>query len=116
VTNDAVTENAHTYIALAERCVRGGQLTRAADHYEVALRFDQGSMLALCGLARVHIRSGSVEDARRVLARARAIDDEAPEVLKLQAEMHGQSGRYDLVVRNIYMASEAALDRRYDRR
>ena len=111
-----MAEDAGTYIRFAEDCLRAGKLRHAADNYEIALRFEQSSLAALTGLCRVHVRSDDLDEARRVLARAIAIDREHPRVLKLQAEIHARSGRFDLAVQSIHEAAEADLDRRHRKR
>ena len=112
-----MTEDAQSYIELAESCARDGALQRAADNYELALRFESGSITALVGLTGVLLKSGSLDEARRALGKALTLDREHPEVMKLQAELHARSGRFDLAVKAIHQATEADMDRkRYRRR
>lgn len=106
-----MTESCELYVGMAEDCVRGGNLAGAADHYSRALRFDERSLPALCGLCDVHLRAGDVEEARRVLGRALELGPAHPQVLKLQGELHARSGRFDLAVRSIVQATEAHLDK-----
>ncbi|MFC1705219.1 tetratricopeptide repeat protein [Planctomycetota bacterium] len=111
-----MVEDAKLYIGIAERHLKLGHLERAADNYELALRFEDRSMIALCGLTGVHLRAGRVDEARRTLARALEIDREDPDVLKLRAELNAKLGRFDLFVDNICDASDADLDRQRRRR
>lgn len=107
-----MTEGATGYIALAEGFVQRGDLDRAADHFHLALRFEKDSMPALCGLVGIYLRTEQIGEARRVLAQAIAIDEGHPRVLRLQAELHARSGRFDLLADSIRTAAQADADRR----
>ncbi|MHC4392694.1 MAG: tetratricopeptide repeat protein [Planctomycetota bacterium] len=99
-------EDAPAYIALAEEYARADNYNKAADAYTVALRFDERSIKALCGLADANLRLGDPEQARRALGRALAIDAEHPKVLKVQAELQARSGRFDAAVQSLHLAAE----------
>jgi Flp pilus assembly protein TadD len=107
-----VTEDCKRYLEFAEHHLRKGELEKAADSYELALRFDAHSLVALCGLANVCLRKGELTEARRVLGRALQLGEEHPEVLKIQAELHARSGRFDLAVRSIRQAADSDTDSR----
>lgn len=101
-----IEEGAEAYIELADEFAAAGKFGSAADNYELALRFEPGSLLALCGLTRVQLRSGDVDEARSTLARARSLDEGHPKVMKLVGEIHANSGRFDKAVDEIFEASQ----------
>ena len=111
-----MADEAARYIGCAQDYMRNGELELAADSFELALRLEGESMVALCGLARAQLRTGQVDAARRTVARALVICETDPEALRLQAEVHACCGRIDLAIDKLHVATEADLDRRRYRR
>jgi tetratricopeptide (TPR) repeat protein len=105
-------EGAALYLAHAEVHMRSGDLGQAANCYEVALRFEQRSVVALCGLGRVALMNGKIEDAKVLIMKALAIDPDDHNARKLMGEVHAKSGRFDLAVNEFRKAMESADDER----
>jgi len=89
----ALPNYAPGFIALARAQAEHGMVSEAADAFVNVLKLEEDNIQGLKGLARVRMMQGRIEDARELLARAKNLSPDDPQIDGMLASLHhGASG------------------------
>lgn len=89
---------AHTQVEMGNSYLAGGQVARAAEVFQLALKTNPKDAKALHGLAKVAMEKRDWSEAKEKLARALQVEPKNREFLITQAEIQGLQGNWNEAV------------------
>lgn len=87
----ALPNYAPGFIALARAQAEHGMVSQAADAFGNVLKLEEDNIQGLKGLARVRMMQGRIKDARELLARAKNLSPDDPQIDGMLASLHHEA-------------------------